>query len=204
MYCSRRARIVRAPLRALFAVACDARHRERRVGPRIRASLHCVSENVGLDARHVRAAALALASAAGCRPNGAPCGAASVRRKKPARVARRMRASSLWAQGCAVSEPPEHAREVGGHGDGRDAGGRAMHGAIAGCPETAPPGACFFGYFLCTSTAPQERREQRRWRQRRAGQDARSRESRPLARRASGSYAPWQATATYSSKARRP
>ena len=112
MYCSRRARIVRAPLRALFAVACDARHRERRVSPRIRASLHCALVCVRLDARRTRA--VDVASAAGCRPNGAPCGAASVRRKKPARVARRMRASLLSAHGCAVSEPPEHARAVGG------------------------------------------------------------------------------------------
>ena len=36
----------------------------------------------------------------------------------------------------------------------------------AGCPESAPPGVCFFGYFLCTS-----------------------KESDPLARRASGSLA---------------
>src|SRR4029079_5252690 len=49
---------------------------------------------------------------------------------KARRVARTMRASSLSAHGGAVSEPPEHARAVGGHG----------------CPETATPGVCFFGY----------------------------------------------------------
>ena len=61
---------------------------------------------------------------------------------KARRVARTMRASSHVGTcegmdargratqeqlpGCAVSEPPEHARKVGGHGDGRDAGVRAM------------------------------------------------------------------------------
>src|SRR3954470_7026370 len=40
---------------------------------------------------------------------------------------------------------------------------------------------CFFGDFLCTSTAPQERREQRSWPRRGGGQDARSQESYPLA-----------------------
>jgi len=113
MYCSRRARIVRAPLRALFAVACDARHRERRVGPRIRASLHCVNENVGLDARHGRAAALALASAAGCRSNGAPCGAASGGRQGPQGRrdgSRRFRCRP----GMACQRNPAAARAVGG------------------------------------------------------------------------------------------
>jgi hypothetical protein len=60
----------------------------------------------------------------------------------------------------------------------------------AGCLETATPGVCSLVTFLCTRTAPQERREQRSWRQRREGQDARSQESNPLARRASGSFAP--------------
>jgi len=50
--------------------------------PRIRASLHCVGQIVRVVAKSARA--FALASAAGCRPNGAPCGAASVRRGKPA------------------------------------------------------------------------------------------------------------------------
>jgi len=44
--------------------------------------------------------------------------------------------------------------------------GAASRSRRAGCPETAPPGVCFFGYFLCTS-----------------------KESNPLARRASGSLA---------------
>ena len=83
-----------------------------------------------------------------------------------------MRARSLHVQGRTFSEPRAHART-----------------RRAGCPEGAPPGVCFFGDFLCTSTAPQERREQRSWRQRRGGQDARSQESYPLARRASGSFA---------------
>ena len=47
----------------------------------------------------------------------------------------------------------------------------------------------FFGDFLCASTAPQERREQRSWPRRGAGQDARSQESYPLLRRRSGSSA---------------
>ena len=51
----------------------------------------------------------------------------------------------------------------------------------AGCLETAPPGVCFLVTFLCTSTAPQERREQRSWPRSGGGQDARSQESNPLA-----------------------
>ena len=112
----------------------------------------------------------AVASAAGCRPNG-PRMARRVRAGKARRVARRMRASSLSAHGRAVSEPPERARVPAGQ-DAR----RARH-----------PGCAFFGYFLCTSTAPQERREQRSWPRRGGGQDARSKESDTLGRRPSGS-----------------
>jgi len=51
----------------------------------------------------------------------------------------------------------------------------------AGCLETAPPGCVSLVTFLCTSTAPQERREQRSWPRSGGGQDARSQESNPLA-----------------------
>ena len=59
------------------------------------------------------------------------------------RVARRRRASSLSAHGCAVSGPPEHAREVGGHG----------------WPETATPGCVslvtFFAQAKKVTRSPQ-------------------------------------------------
>jgi len=168
-----RAHPARAPA-GFSAVPCDARHRERRrlcINPCIPALRLCdrlLLQKVAARAE-VRAA---VASAAGRRPNGAPCGAASGRRKSPKGRAHDARAFAVRTGMCA-QRTPEPAREVGGQ-DG---------------PETAPPGVCFFGYFLCTSTAPQERREQRSWPRSGEGQDARSQESNPLGRRTSGSTA---------------
>jgi hypothetical protein len=71
-----------------------------------------------------------------------------------------MRASSLYVQGCAFNEP----RSALAHLEGRMPGRRAT-------------GVCFLSVtFLCTSTAPQERREQRSWPRSGGGQDAGSQE----------------------------
>src|SRR4029079_201113 len=62
----------------------------------------------------------------------------------------------LW-RGEAVEEKPGgwRARCAPGrcaHMDVRSTHpGTAPRSHRAGCPETAPPGVCFFGYFLCTS-----------------------------------------------------
>src|SRR4029079_871655 len=62
----------------------------------------------------------------------------------------------LW-RGEAVEEKPGgwRARCAPGrcaHMDVRSTHpGTASRSRRAGCPETAPPGVCFFGYFLCTS-----------------------------------------------------
>jgi len=71
-----------------------------------------------------------------------------------------MRTRSLRAQGRALSEP----RSPLANSEGRMPGERAT-------------GVCFLWVtFLCTSTAPQERREQRSWPRSGGGQDARSQE----------------------------
>ena len=145
---SRRARIVRAPLRAFSAAPCDARHRERRP-----CSTNPCIPALPQGERSPRRKTCASCCRCFCGrmpPKRGPLWRGERAQGKARRVARTMRASSLSAHGGAVSEPPEHARAVGGHG----------------CPETATPGVCFFGYFLCTS-----------------------KESGPLARRASGSSA---------------
>ena len=107
MYCCASAAIHRRAPSGLIRNACDARHRERRVDPRIRASLHCVRENVRVDARNGRAAALAVASAAGCRPTGPPV-ARRVADDQARRVGARDRADSAAGQGWPVSgtRPP--------------------------------------------------------------------------------------------------
>ncbi len=62
----------------------------------------------------------------------------------------------LW-RGERVEEKPEGARAGCARGrcahmDVRSATpGTRSRSRRAGCPETAPPGVCFFGYFLCTS-----------------------------------------------------
>jgi len=89
MYCFASAAIHRRAPSGSSGAGCDARHREQRVDPRNRASLHCVTHVFRLDTRTKRA--VAVASAAGSRRNGAPCGAASVRRKMPVG----------WRAGCA-------------------------------------------------------------------------------------------------------
>ncbi len=91
------------PLRAFSAVTCDARHRERRRDPRIRASLHCV----GVCSQRV------LASAAGCRRNGAPCGAARVRRISPQEAAHDARPFAECTR-TYIQRTPEHPRAPGG------------------------------------------------------------------------------------------
>jgi len=103
---SRRARIVRAPLRAISAAPCDARHRERR---------RFVHEPVHPCTAPIRS----FAPGQTCRKNkqcerlllrqdAAQTGPPVARRVgagKAQRVARRMRASSLHAHGRAFSEP---------------------------------------------------------------------------------------------------
>jgi hypothetical protein len=85
----------------------------------------------------------------------------------------------LW-RGERAEEKPEGARAGCArvrcaHMDVRSANPAARSRTRrAGCPESAPPGVCFFGYFLCTS-----------------------KESNPLARRASGSIALQDARSTW-------
>ena len=109
-----RAHPARAPA-GFSAVPCDARHRERRrlcINPCIPALRLCdrlLLQKVAARAE-VRAA---VASAAGRRPNGAPCGAASGRRKSPKGRAHDARAFAVRTGMCA-QRTPEPAREVGG------------------------------------------------------------------------------------------
>jgi len=100
------------------------RHRERRRGPRIRASLHY------LEAWQWSA----VASAAGCRRNGAPCGAARVRRISPKEAAHDARPFAECTR-TYIQRTPEHPREVG-----RQDAWRPRH---RGCVSLV--------IFLCTS-----------------------------------------------------
>jgi hypothetical protein len=109
-----RAHPARAPA-GFSAVPCDARHRERRrlcMNPCIPALRRCdrlLLQKVATRAE-VRAA---VASAAGCRPNGAPCGAASGRRKSPKGRAHDARAFAARTRMCA-QRTPQPARGLGG------------------------------------------------------------------------------------------
>jgi hypothetical protein len=76
------------------------------VDPRIRASLHY------LEVVHQRDLALAAASAAGCRPSGAPCGAARVRRIRPKEAAHDARPFAECTR-MYIQRTPERPREVG-------------------------------------------------------------------------------------------
>jgi len=97
------------------------------VNARNRASLHCVVvivcffERPGARPKKPQGAA----SAAGCRPNGAPV-ARRAGGGKARRVARRMRASSLRAHGCALNEP----RSPLAKSEGRMPGDRATWGVF--------------------------------------------------------------------------
>ena len=62
--------------------------------------------------RHTGSTSKDEAERASLRSSG-PLGRGECAEEKARRVARRMRASSLSAQGCAVSEPPERTRAVG-------------------------------------------------------------------------------------------
>ena len=122
------------------------------VHARIRASLHCVTAIVRF---HTTPTSRATRASRCC----CFCG-----RMPPKR-------GPLW-RGEQVEGQPEGARAGSARGrcahkDVRSAPpGTCSRTRRAGCPESAPPGVCFFGDFLCTS-----------------------KESYPLARRASGSLA---------------
>ena len=139
------------PFGLFSGAGCDARHRERRRRSNGSNSVHPWTAAIqrqritssGSATRAERASSVAaVASAAGCRPNGAPYGAASRRRNSPKggaqatawmpeveqrRSSCRMRASSLSAQGCAVSEP----RSLLADPQGRMPGGRAIRGVLS-------------------------------------------------------------------------
>jgi hypothetical protein len=85
--------------------SCDARHRGRRPDPK-NPSIH------GLPRR-------SFGFCGRMPPKWGPCGAASARRKGR-RLARTMRASSLYVQGCAYNEP----RSTLAHSEGRMPGER--------------------------------------------------------------------------------
>ena len=85
MYCFAIAAIHRRDPSGIFPsrLRCSA-PRTAPVDPRIRASLHCVDMIVRFDRNLAQEQeGRATASAAGCRPSGAPCGAARGRRKSP-------------------------------------------------------------------------------------------------------------------------
>jgi len=131
---SRRARIVRAPLRAFSAVTCDARHRERRRDPRIRASLHYLD----VSAWKASASALACLSLRLLRQDAAETGPPEARRGCAGKVRRRprtMRGRSLNVQGCTSSEPRSALADL----EGRMPGRRARRGCVS------------LVIFLCTS-----------------------------------------------------
>jgi len=102
---------------------------------RTRASLHCVAALVRVH-RNLPGyqGPRASASAAGSRRNGAPV-ARRAGGGKARRVARRMRASSLHAHGCAFSEPRSPLANL----EGRMPGRRATWGVFLSVT------------FLCTS-----------------------------------------------------
>ena len=82
--------------------------------PRIRASLHCFDPIVRPRRNLTRKQEpRAVASAAGCRPNGAPCGAASGRRKSPKGGAQDARQFAACTRTC-IQRTPQPAREPGG------------------------------------------------------------------------------------------
>jgi hypothetical protein len=74
-------------------------------------SLHCATEIVCVGGNRRRD--VAVASAAGCRPNGAPCGAARGRRKSPKDGAQDARQFAACTRTC-IQRTPEPAREPGG------------------------------------------------------------------------------------------
>ena len=131
------ARILRAPLRAFSAAPCDARHRERRrffhesVHPctalRNRSPLEKPSEKK-------RSASSCFCFCGRMPPKRGPLWRGEGAQEKP----------EGWRAGCA---PVRCA-----HMDVRSTDpGAASRSRRAGCPKTASPGVCFFGYFLCTS-----------------------------------------------------
>ena len=117
---SRRARIVRAPLRAISAVACDARHRD---GAGIHEAGHPWPTPRSSEANELLCFALLLLRQDAAKP-GAPYGAASRRRKSP----------QGWRAGCAPvrcsytdvrSANPAAGSRTRRAGEGKDARGRA-------------------------------------------------------------------------------
>ena len=123
LYLRHPCRRVRAPLRAISAVHCDARHREWRrscTNPCIPALPRC--------SRLRRRKLLASRCCCFCGrmpPNGAPV-ARRGGEGKVRRMARRMRASSLNAHGRASSEPRSRLADP----QGRRPGGRAIWGVF--------------------------------------------------------------------------
>ena len=112
MYCCASAAIHRRAPAGLIRNACDARHRERRAHP----PNPCIPafRRTGRS-RHRRIWASCCSCCCGrMPPKRGPLWRGERAEGKARRVARRRRASSLSAHGGAVSEPPEHAREVGG------------------------------------------------------------------------------------------
>ena len=127
---SRRARILRAPLRASSAAPCDARRRERRrfmhesVHP-CTASIQSFAspETCRMSNKCERLLLLLRQDAAQTGPPVARRGCGG----KARRVARTMRASSLRAHGCALNEP----RSTLAKSEGRMPGDRATGGVLS-------------------------------------------------------------------------
>jgi len=170
-------RSIAATLRALSHRACDARHRQRRrLLHARRPSMDCVGP-IGWECALLLCLCSACALLVLCL-----CSACALACALACAVALLV----LLLSFCGRMPPNRGPMRRGECAEGKSEGGRArcapvrcmytdVHSANpgaqsrtrrAGCPEGAPPGVCFFAYFLCTS-----------------------KESKPLARRASGSSA---------------
>jgi hypothetical protein len=127
-------RSIAATLRAYSRHACDARHRERRRDPRIRASLHYLDVSVW----KASASALACLSLRLLRQDAAETGPPVARRGCVGKVRKRahaMYARSLNVHGRTSSEPRSNLADL----EGRMPGRRARRGCVS------------LVTFLCTS-----------------------------------------------------
>jgi len=111
-----RARRARAPSGNFRRTLRCSAPRTAPVCARTRASLHCVVAIVCPDKnlpQEQQARTVAVASAAGCRPNGAPCGAANAWRESPKGRAQDAREFAARTWMCA-QRTPERVRALGG------------------------------------------------------------------------------------------
>jgi hypothetical protein len=151
-----------------FAIAARLRCSAPRTAPLIHESVHPCTTLMQTTTHRTNDSLPLRQDAADTGPTEARRGCAGRVRRRP----RTMRGRSLNVHGCTSTNPVAPSRTW--RADGMDAGGRATREQLPDARKARRRGCVSLVTFLCTSTAPQERREQRSWRQRREGQDARS------------------------------